>query len=142
MAGSTRKSLAGTAAAAAKRVIGRTSRSAKDVPAKKSATSAPATKTAPAAKKAGRISFTSFLEFEPDLLTKIDDARRRAVPVTAPPILVDLTGPDVRSRWVTLTLPQKREVVRTLCTVYVHKAQQGARTFDPSTVTVDWRTMP
>jgi site-specific DNA recombinase len=91
------------------------------------------------AKKTGRISLTSFLEFEPDLLTKIDDARQRsAAAAGVPPLLVGLAGPDVRERWTALALPQQREVVRALCTVYVHRARQGARSFDPATVTISW----
>ncbi len=91
------------------------------------------------AKKTGRISLTSFLEFEPDLLAKIDDAQQRsAAAAGVPPLLVDLARPDVRERWTALALPQRREVVRALCTVYVHRARQGARSFDPTTVTIDW----
>ena len=50
MAGSTRKSLAGTAAAAAKRVIGRKGVPTKTAPVEKTAVAAPATKKAPAKK--------------------------------------------------------------------------------------------
>lgn len=91
-----------------------------------------------AAKKASRISLASFLELEPDLLAKIDEAQRRAIPVAVPPLLANLAGPDVRKRWTALSLPQQREAVRVLCTVYVHRARQGARTFDPATVTIEW----
>jgi hypothetical protein len=36
-------------------------------------------------------------------------------------------------------MPQRREVVRALCTVYVHRTRQGTRGFDPNTVTIHWR---
>jgi hypothetical protein len=49
------------------------------------------------AKKAGQISLSSFLAFEPDLLAKIDDAQQRsAAAAGVPPLLVDTAGPDVR----------------------------------------------
>jgi hypothetical protein len=92
-------------------------------------------------KKAGRISLSSFLEFEPDLLARIDDAQQRsAAAAGVPPLLVDTAGPDVRERWAALTMPQRREVVRALCTIYVHRTRQGTRSFDPDTVTIRWRT--
>ncbi len=92
-----------------------------------------------AAKKAGRISLSSFLEFEPDTLAKIADAEQRAIPAAVPALLADLAGADVRPRWEALTVPQRRQVIRTLCVVRVFKARPGARTFDPDTVKVEWR---
>ncbi|GAA5141722.1 recombinase family protein [Pseudonocardia adelaidensis] len=93
------------------------------------------------AKKAGRISLSAFLEFEPDLLAKIDDAQQRsAAAAGVPPLLADTAGPDVRERWAALTMPQQREVVRALCTVYVHRTRQGTRSFDPSSVTINWHS--
>ncbi|WP_219419773.1 hypothetical protein [Pseudonocardia nigra] len=91
-----------------------------------------------AAKRAGWISLGSFLEFEPDLLARIDVAQQRALPIAVPPLVADLAGPSARERWVALTLPQRREVIRVLCTVKVHRTRQGARTFDPATVTIEW----
>lgn len=93
-----------------------------------------------AAKKAGRLSLPSFLDFEPDLLSKISAAEGRATPATVPPVLTDLAGPHARARWNALTIPQRREVIRTLCVVRIHRSHQGARTFDPATVTIEWRT--
>jgi len=92
-----------------------------------------------AAKRAGRISLASFLEFEPDTLAKIADAERRATPAGVPPVLAGLAGPDARPRWEALSMPQRRVVIRSLGTVYVDKARQGTRTFDPATVRVEWR---
>ena len=92
-----------------------------------------------AAKKAGRISLASFLEFEPDTLAKIDDAERRATPAAAPALITGLAGVDARARWEALTMPQRRQVIRTLCTVRIFKARPGARTFDPDTVKIEWK---
>jgi len=89
---------------------------------------------------AGGLSVAAVARLEAPLLAKRADAERRAHPPTAPRFVADLAGPDARSRWEALTMPQRRQVIRTLCTVRIHRARRGVRTFDPSTVTVEWRT--
>lgn len=91
-----------------------------------------------AAKKTGRISLTSFLEFEPDLLAKITDAERRSVPPAVPPVIAEFSGPDAETKWDNSDVSQRREVIRLLATVRIYRATQGARKFDSSLVEVDW----
>jgi hypothetical protein len=99
-----------------------------------------------AAKKEGRISLQAFLDFEPDLLGKIETARARLLCTAAPPVLVDLVGGHVRTRWEQLTIPQRRDVIRALCIVNINPTRQGGRQLDPSTIMIDWkptqRTVP
>jgi hypothetical protein len=91
-----------------------------------------------AAKKDSRISLQAFLDFEPDLLAKIETARARLLHTAAPPVLVNLIGGQVRARWEQLTIPQRREVIRALCIVTINPTRQGARRLDPSTIMIDW----
>ena len=88
---------------------------------------------------AGGLSVAAVARLEPPLLAKRADAERRAHPPTVPRYVADLAGDDARSRWEALTMPQRRQVIRTLCTVRIHRARRGVRTFDPSTVTVQWK---
>jgi site-specific DNA recombinase len=41
--------------------------------------------------------------------------------------------------WADLDLAVKRAVIKTLMTITLHSPGRGTRTFDPDTVTVDWR---
>jgi DNA invertase Pin-like site-specific DNA recombinase len=94
------------------------------------------------AKKDRRISLRSFLEFEPDLLSRLSEAERRAQPVAVPPLVVELAGPEAAARWERLELEQKRAVIRLLCTVRITRrpeSQRGMRTFDPTLIKIEWR---
>jgi len=92
-----------------------------------------------AVKRAGKISLASFLEFEPDTLAKIADAERRSTPAAVPAVIAEVAGPDARARWDALSIPQRRQMIRTLAVVKVFRSRQGARTFDPATVKIEWK---
>jgi len=70
-------------------------------------------------------------------IAEIDEQIADAGQVAVLGPLVD--ADDVLTAWEALDLQRKRAVVRTLVSVVVHRAGKGARTFDPSTVTVTWR---
>jgi hypothetical protein len=66
------------------------------------------------------------------------DARSRVVDFT--PLLDGLAGaPDVRVDWEGLSLSRRRAVVDTLMTITLNRTRQGARTFDPEAVRIDWK---
>ena len=56
-------------------------------------------------------------------------------------VLGDLAGaPDVAARWDGLGLDRQRAVIDVLMAITLHPPGQGARTFDPATVKIEWRT--
>ncbi|MGY1666986.1 recombinase family protein [Geodermatophilus sp. SYSU D00696] len=68
------------------------------------------------------------------------DAERRARVVDPAPLLDGLTGAsDVASAWNDLPLSRRRAVVSTLMAITVSRTRQGARTFDPEAVTIEWK---
>ncbi|NED58722.1 recombinase family protein [Micromonospora aurantiaca] len=69
---------------------------------------------------------------ERTLLAEIEDAERRAEHVDVPPLVRDLVGPDVESKWQRLTIGQQREVVSLLMDLRVDRTYRGARTLDPA----------
>lgn len=74
------------------------------------------------------------------LRPKIEAAKVQARTVDDSPLLAGLVGPgDVQARWDALPLTRRRAVVDLLVEVTIHRAAQGARTFDPATVKVTWR---
>ncbi len=48
-------------------------------------------------------------------------------------------APDVRAVWESLSLSRRRAVVDTLMTVTLNRTRQGARTFDPESVHIEWK---
>jgi hypothetical protein len=67
------------------------------------------------------------------------EARMRTVDST--PLLDGLAGvPDIGAVWDQLPLSRRRAVVALLLDIRVHRTRQGARTFDPQSVTLTWRT--
>jgi site-specific DNA recombinase len=93
----------------------------------------------------GGISPTALAAIEARLLPQIEDARARAVPRSLPPALLEVARPDapaVWDRWGAEPggLGKKRQVVRALLRVVVHRASvRGVRAFDASTVELSWR---
>lgn len=51
-----------------------------------------------------------------------------------------LTAPDPVAAFDAASLMRKRAVLDALCVVTLSRAPRGSRTFDPATVTVEWRT--
>jgi len=68
-------------------------------------------------------------------------AEARARVVDDSPLLDGLLDvEDVRTAWDALPLTRRRAVVDLMIEVRVMRAEQGARSFDPATVAVEWRT--
>jgi hypothetical protein len=60
--------------------------------------------------------------------------------VDSAPLLDGLAGaPDVDAVWAQLPLSRRRAVVNLLLEITVHRTRQGARTFDPAAVEIEWR---
>ncbi len=58
------------------------------------------------------------------------------------PILAPLVGvADVRARWSALSVEDRREVIAQLMSITIDPAGRGARTFDPQSVRIAWRTL-
>lgn len=58
------------------------------------------------------------------------------------PILAPLVGvSDVRTRWSALSVEDRREVIAHLMSITIDPAGRGARSFDPETVRIAWRTL-
>jgi site-specific DNA recombinase len=90
---------------------------------------------------AGELSAATLAKVEADLEPKIRDADRRARPPARSPLVEDLAGADIDTRWDALNIEQQREVVRTLLDITVLPAtrKSGSRGFDPDAVKVEWR---
>ncbi len=57
------------------------------------------------------------------------------------PVLTDLlTSGDVEQTWAGMDLDRQRAVIDALVTIKLHPPGRGARTFDPRTVEITWRT--
>ncbi len=67
-------------------------------------------------------------------------AEARARAVDDAPLLSDLLGvADVETAWRSLSLSRRRAVVEALMAVTILPTRQGVRTFDPSTVRIEWK---
>jgi DNA invertase Pin-like site-specific DNA recombinase len=90
----------------------------------------------------GRVTPESLAVIEDGLAAEIADAERRARPRPSSPVLRDVldggTG-AVRERWAELPVPARREVVRTLMEIKIHRTRRGARHLDPESVEIKWR---
>lgn len=67
--------------------------------------------------KNGGLSATLAARAEPEILRRIDEARRRVKDLERPSVLRDLLAPgdDVRSRWAAAPVAVRREALRLLC---------------------------
>ena len=67
-------------------------------------------------------------------------AEARARAVDDAPLLADLLDvADVEAAWRSLSLSRRRAVVEALMAVTILPTRQGVRTFDPSTVRIEWK---
>ncbi|SFU07178.1 Recombinase [Geodermatophilus amargosae] len=74
------------------------------------------------------------------LRPQLSEAEARSRVVDSTPLLDGLVGmPDVRAVWEGLSLSRRRAVVDTLMTITLNRTRQGARTFDPEAVRIDWK---
>lgn len=87
----------------------------------------------------GRVSAESFAAIEPGLQRKIAEAAAR-VPRTGPvpAAVLAAAGPDAPQLWDGMDLDGRRQVIRALVSVIVHRTSKpkGSRTFDPSTIKI------
>ena len=75
------------------------------------------------------------------LRPRLEAAQARARVVDSTPLLDGLVGvDDVRAAWDALPLGRRRAIVDLLMTIRVLRARQGARTFDPESIAIEWRT--
>lgn len=87
----------------------------------------------------GMVTPAGLAKIEPALLARIEDAERRARPAPSSPVLRDILDGEVRERWARAPLTARREVIRELMTVVIHRTRQGARRLDPQSVEISWR---
>jgi hypothetical protein len=75
------------------------------------------------------------------LRPQLAQAEKRMRTVDSAPLLDGLAGaPDVDDVWAQLPLSRRRAVVALLLDIRVHRTRQGARTFDPAAVVIEWKT--
>ena len=86
------------------------------------------------------ISAASLAAIEARLIPAIVDAERRATVLRLPPIVADQVGSRARAGWAELSMPQRRQLVRALVDVRIHRSDKpGSRYFDPSKVEIIWK---
>jgi site-specific DNA recombinase len=90
---------------------------------------------------AGEISSSTLAKIETNLAPKIRAAEKRARTAAVPPNISDLAGEGIDRRWDTLSVEQRREIVRLLLdvTVLPDTRPRGSRGFDPDAVKLEWR---
>jgi DNA invertase Pin-like site-specific DNA recombinase len=87
----------------------------------------------------GEITASALARIEAHNLAEIKVLESRARRADVPLVLTDLAGaPDVDKAWLSLSLPQQREVVATLAEVRILPTGRGRRTFDHASVVVDF----
>lgn len=89
---------------------------------------------------AGDLTPAALARIESQLLPEIEATERRAQRAALSPIVADTAGPDAAERWARLSMPQKREIIDTLMTVRIMPTGRGRRTFDPESISIEWRT--
>ncbi|MCA1694272.1 MAG: hypothetical protein LC749_05815 [Actinobacteria bacterium] len=89
---------------------------------------------------AGEITPHALGRIESSLLAEIDALDSGIKRYDVPTVVYDLAR-NPAERWASLGLEQKREVIRCLMTIRLHRSTtvKGSKRFDPSTVHVDWR---
>ena len=87
----------------------------------------------------GSLSPAGLARVESRLLPQIAEAERLSRPTGLPHSLRDVAGPDAQTRWYSLSMPQRRELVRVLVVPVIHPAGKGSRTFDPELIELRWR---
>lgn len=87
---------------------------------------------------AGGLTPAALSRIETKLLPQIKEAERRAKPAPRSPLLEQLATAPAEG-WSALLMEQRREVVRTLVDVKIHRTRQGSRAFDPDMVEIRWK---
>ena len=76
--------------------------------------------------RAKKLSARAMAEMEPPLLADMAALESKAS-AQVPPLLRDVAGPDAAERWAQLSLDQKKDVMRAIMTVRLHKAGKRSR---------------
>jgi DNA invertase Pin-like site-specific DNA recombinase len=87
----------------------------------------------------GEVTPAALGRIESRLLREIAEVERRAQRPAFPAMMNDLTR-DPERVWQTLSLAQKREVIRLLLSIELLPARRGVRKLDPETIRVTWRS--
>lgn len=90
-----------------------------------------------------QLSIDSLAGLEAELTPQIEKARVEAQPANVPPLLRELLGkprPDVDRAWNhSLTLPQRRFILRKVVTIRLYKAsRRGVRAIEPGRITLSY----
>lgn len=88
---------------------------------------------------AGDITPAALARIEAGLLPKIETAERNATPPTASPLLAMFTAGNAEQTWQSLSMAQRRDLLRVLMVPVIHKTRQGARRLDPESIEIKWR---
>ncbi|MGC0365072.1 site-specific DNA recombinase [Rhodococcus sp. 27YEA15] len=75
------------------------------------------------------ISLETLAEYERSARAKIEAAENLARSSARSPLLAVLAGPDARSQWELMGIPDRREAVRSLITVTINRSTVGTRGF-------------
>lgn len=89
---------------------------------------------------AGEVTPAALARIEARLLPEIEAAEQRARRVAVAPVLREVARADIAERWDSLPITVRREVVDLLAEVRILPARRGARTFDPESVSITWRS--
>ena len=88
----------------------------------------------------GRISPSGLARIEARLLEQIKTTERRAHPRGLPSVVSELASPEAAASWHSLSVPQRREVIRALLVPRIHLSGKGTRIFNPDRIEIIWRT--
>ncbi len=88
---------------------------------------------------AGDITPAALARIEAGLLPKIETAERNATPPTTSPLLAKFTAGDAEQTWQSLSMAQRRDLLRVLMVPVIHKTRQGARRLDPGSIEIKWK---
>lgn len=89
---------------------------------------------------AGELSPAALARIEARLQPQIDEAQKRVASTVAPAVVRMVSADDVRAAWDALDVADRRQVIRTLCTVTIHKSSVGTRQFNPEDVMIEWKS--
>ena len=87
----------------------------------------------------GDLTPAALTRIEAQLLPEIESADRRSHTATVSPVLVDAATSDIGERWPSLPMTVRREIIDALMRIKIMPAGRGRRTFDPSTVAIEWK---
>ncbi|MYW95993.1 recombinase family protein [Amycolatopsis rubida] len=90
----------------------------------------------------GELSPERLARIEQKLVPRIKEAEARARQIGVAPAVAKLVGPDAAAVWETLSVRQKREVIRALVRPRLLPTTGGAAPFNPDHVRMSWLGQP